>query len=178
MEENSASTSTKKSFPAVMVVILLLLFGAGAYFFMQKNSGSSQSQEFPESTMMENQDNGTSPAGDGLMEKTEDVSTATGASGDDSMSEAAVTVQVEGGMFYFKPNSITVKVGQPVKIVFKSADGFHDFVIDEFNAKTKQISTGETTEVTFTPNQTGSFEFYCSVGQHRQNGMFGTLIVQ
>lgn len=54
----------------------------------------------------------------------------------------------------------------------------HDFVIDELNVKTKIVKDGESETVEFTPDQTGTFEFYCSVGQHRQMGMKGTLIVE
>jgi plastocyanin len=88
------------------------------------------------------------------------------------------TINVEGGMYYYKPNEITVKVGQPVKIVFNNVEGMHDFVLDEFNVRTDRISAGQTTEVTFTPDKTGSFEFYCNVGQHRAMGMKGTLVVE
>jgi cytochrome c oxidase subunit 2 len=86
--------------------------------------------------------------------------------------------EVEGGSFYYKPNEIRVKKGDPVKIVLKSVDMMHDFVIDELNVKTEIIESGDTTEVEFTPNEVGDFEFYCSVGQHRANGMVGTLIVE
>ena len=54
----------------------------------------------------------------------------------------------------------------------------HDFVIDELNVKSEIIKSGETGEVEFTPDTIGEFEFYCSVGQHRANGMVGTLIVE
>lgn len=87
-------------------------------------------------------------------------------------------VQVEGGSFYYKPNEIRVRKGQPVKIVLNSVDMMHDFVIDELNVKSEIIKSGETGEVEFTPDTIGEFEFYCSVGQHRANGMVGTLIVE
>jgi uncharacterized cupredoxin-like copper-binding protein len=32
--------------------------------------------------------------------------------------------------------------------------------------------------VQFVADKTGTFEFYCSVGNHRQMGMVGTLVVQ
>ena len=38
------------------------------------------------------------------------------------------------------------------------------------------LGLGVTFEHTF--NQTGTFEYYCSVGNHRAMGMKGTLIVQ
>ena len=86
-------------------------------------------------------------------------------------------IVVEGKSFSFTPNKIAVKKGQPVTIVFKNSEGIHDFVLDEFNVETKQIKTGESVEVTFTPDKAGTFEFYCSVGNHRAMGMVGTLTV-
>jgi plastocyanin len=50
-------------------------------------------------------------------------------------------------------------------------------VIDEFNVKPKQIGANAEDSVEFTADKTGSFEFYCSVGNHREMGMKGTLVV-
>lgn len=88
------------------------------------------------------------------------------------------TIEVEGGMFYFKPDVIKVKKGERVKIAFKNIEGMHDFVIDELNVASKLIGGGEITVVEFTPDQVGSFEYYCSVSDHRAKGMKGTLIVE
>lgn len=88
-----------------------------------------------------------------------------------------VKIEVEGSSFKFSPTNITVKKGEAVTIVFKNAGGIHDFVIDEFNVKTAQIQGGAMEEVTFTPDKAGTFEFYCSVGNHRAMGMVGTLTV-
>lgn len=87
-------------------------------------------------------------------------------------------IKVEGGMFYFKPNEIRVKEGQLVKIEFSNVEGMHDFVIDEFNVKTNTIQTKKSETVEFTPNKLGEFEFYCSVANHKQQGMVGKLIVE
>lgn len=87
-------------------------------------------------------------------------------------------IEVEGGSFYFKPNQIKVKMGEKVKIIFKVSGGPHNFVIDEFGVQTKLTAGGETSEVEFTPNKADTFEFYCSLGNHRAMGMKGTLIVE
>ena len=86
--------------------------------------------------------------------------------------------EVTGGMFYFDPNEIRVKAGDTVKIVFTSAEGMHDWRLDEFAAQTEITNVGETTEVTFVADTAGSYEFYCNVGNHRAMGMVGTLIVE
>lgn len=85
---------------------------------------------------------------------------------------------VTGSNFKFDPSVITVNKGDTVKITFKNTDGFHDFKIDEFNVATAQIKGGASEIVNFVADKTGSFEYYCSVGQHRAMGMKGTLIVK
>ncbi|MBT5342665.1 multicopper oxidase domain-containing protein [Candidatus Woesearchaeota archaeon] len=73
---------------------------------------------------------------------------------------------------------IKVKVGQKIKIEFTSTEGFHDFVIDELEAKTDKVNSGGSTSVEFVANQAGTFSYYCSVGKHRDFGMEGTFIVE
>jgi nitrosocyanin len=85
---------------------------------------------------------------------------------------------VTGENFSFTPNKLTVNKGDTVSITFKNNEGFHDFVLDEFNIRTKQIKAGEQQTVQFIADKTGIFEFYCSVGTHRQMGMKGTLEVK
>lgn len=84
---------------------------------------------------------------------------------------------LEAGSYYFKPNVIEVKKGDKVKVIINSVSMMHDFVIDELKIKSALAKSGTSTTVEFTPDQVGSFEFYCSVGQHRAQGMVGTLIV-
>ncbi len=88
-----------------------------------------------------------------------------------------VTFTVSGRNFSFAPAQMTVKKGDKVTINFESAQGFHDWTVDEFDAQTRAINTGSAASVTFVADQAGSFEYYCSVGSHRQAGMVGTLVV-
>ena len=85
---------------------------------------------------------------------------------------------VVGDNFSFAPSTMKVKKGDTVKITFKNNKGFHDFRIDEFNVATKQMGGGKQETVQFVATKTGSFEYYCSVGEHRAMGMKGTLIVE
>lgn len=87
-------------------------------------------------------------------------------------------VEVEGGMFYYKPDMIKAKQGDTIKLVFKNVSGMHDFVIDDLSVKTPVIKQDETTEVTFVAETVGTYEFYCSVGDHRARGMVGTLVIE
>ena len=85
---------------------------------------------------------------------------------------------VTGKDFSFSPSEIKVNKGDMVKIAFNNADGFHDFVLDAFNVRTSRIQSGKSETVQFVADKAGTFEYYCSVGSHRQMGMKGNLIVQ
>ena len=85
---------------------------------------------------------------------------------------------VHGGMFYYNPKELSVNKGDTVKVTFINDEGMHDFVIDEFNARTPRIQGGQSTTVQFVADKAGSFQYYCSVGSHRAQGMWGTLIVK
>ena len=73
---------------------------------------------------------------------------------------------------YF-PNSITVKVNQPVEITLDSSVGgcYRTFVIPEF--RLSQYSIDSNDKITFTPTEKGTFEFKCGMGMGR-----GTLVVE
>lgn len=73
---------------------------------------------------------------------------------------------------------LRVKEGDKVRIEFTSTDGFHDWVVDGFNAATERVQTDGSTFVEFVADKKGTFEYYCSVGEHRVNGMVGNLIVE
>jgi plastocyanin len=101
-----------------------------------------------------------------------------GASGAMSIDPNAKVFDVGGQNFGFNMKEIKVRQGDTVVINFTSTGGFHDWVVDEFNARTSRVNTGETSSVTFVADKVGTFEYYCSVGQHRANGMVGRLIIE
>lgn len=147
----------------VGVVVAVLVVGAVAIFGMGGNNSETPSSETMLADDSQNMD-GEMIGGDAM-------------SGDEeSMMEGVI--EVEGGAFYYEPNEIRVKAGEEVTIKLNSVDMMHDFVIDELNVSSEVIPGGESTTVTFTPTEAGEYEFYCSVGEHRANGMFGTLIVE
>ncbi len=88
------------------------------------------------------------------------------------------TVDIVGKSFSFSPSAISVKKGDPVHINFSDSDGFHDLVIDEYNVRTERINTGGQSSVDFIADKAGTFEYYCSVANHRERGMKGTFIVE
>lgn len=89
-----------------------------------------------------------------------------------------VTIDMDGFNYEYDVKQIKVKKGDIVTINLKSTEGFHDWVVDEFDAATERINEGDTTSVTFTADKVGTFQYYCSVGKHRQLGMVGYIIVE
>ena len=96
------------------------------------------------------------------------------------------TFVVTGGNYWFEIDGvrapeIKVNAGDKVRIEFTSVDGFHDWVADEFDAATQKVKDTDdnpNTFVEFVADKAGIFEYYCSVGNHRENGMVGTLVVE
>ena len=87
--------------------------------------------------------------------------------------------EIKGGNYYFTTDEMRVNKGDVVRVTFSSEDGFHDFVLDEFGVATNRYrpeDEGETIE--FVADKTGEFEYYCSVGDHREKGQVGKLIVE
>jgi len=84
---------------------------------------------------------------------------------------------VKGVNFAYDVSTITVNEGDTVTINFESSDGFHDWVVDEFSATTEKVKPGVSTSVTFVADKAGTYEYYCSVGSHRAEGMVGKLVV-
>lgn len=88
------------------------------------------------------------------------------------------TFDVSGKPFEFSVKEIRVKKGDTVKINFSSTQGMHDWVVDEFNARTKILQAGQSDSIMFVADKTGTFEYYCNLPTHRQQGMVGKLIVE
>lgn len=89
-----------------------------------------------------------------------------------------VDVTVEASNYKFSPSEVKVKKGDTIKLLFKSSGGIHDFVVDEFEVATNQLNDEEEEEVEFVAEKAGTFEYYCSVGNHRKMGMVGKLVVE
>lgn len=149
---------------AVIIAVLILLF-AGLWYVNKSRS---------EKTEAENEGQMVQPSNSPVLASPSVETNSTDSATMGSVQE----FEVGGSNFKFVPNTLTVKKDQPVKITFKNTQGLHDFRIDGLNIGTKQIAVGTSEAVTFTPDKVGTFEFYCSIGQHRQMGMKGTLVVQ
>jgi len=163
IEESSEKSSTTSLLIITIIGILLL---AGFYFIYSRNQvkDDSMNDGMTDTNMEEQVEPQSSDSmNEEMMES-------------DSMMENVISV--EGGNYYFKPNEIRVKRGEKVDIEFTNAGGTHDLVIDKLNVRSEMTETGDTVSISFTPDQAGEFDFYCSVGNHRALGMEGTLIVE
>lgn len=88
-------------------------------------------------------------------------------------------VTVTGDEYSFSPASLTFTNGETVKLTFKNAGKMpHDFVVDELGIKSKVIAGGTEDTATFTVEKPGTFESYCSIGNHRAMGMKGSVVVK
>lgn len=202
MDENSTTPTTPanegNSSTMIFVLGAIILAGILGYvIFSSTNNETNTSDEVEESSMMEedkSEDAMMEEEGqeitmndDAMMEASPEkmeamdlnLNEGTGESMDTTSTSTDVKVfEVEAGFPYYKPNLITVKKGDTVRIIMNSVDMTHDLVIDELNVRTPIKKAGESATVEFVADKAGSFEYYCSVGQHRANGMFGTLVVQ
>ncbi len=161
----------------IIIVAALIVLAAGAFYAYKKmnNEESNEGYKMDASTNDNNGDETSLkvPApgedGEGITEMIVN---------DNEANSEVKEFIVEGGNFVFSLKEIRVNQGDKVKIVFNNTEGFHDLIIDEYNVNTGQIKSEQSRTVEFVADKTGTFEYYCSVGQHRANGMFGKLIVE
>jgi len=87
---------------------------------------------------------------------------------------------VEGKNFSFSPSTLTVNKGDTVKITFNNTGSYpHNWGVDEFTgARTQIVQPGQSDTIQFVADKAGSFEFYCSVANHKAMGMVGNLTVK
>ncbi|PJE50737.1 MAG: hypothetical protein COV29_03315 [Candidatus Yanofskybacteria bacterium CG10_big_fil_rev_8_21_14_0_10_36_16] len=172
--EKTSASGSKKSKILVIAVLVVLAAIAAVFAF----TGSSVNDE--NLPVNENGDvtgeQATPSAEPG--DTTEDGAMMEEGTSVDSAQGEVKVFEISGENFKFSLGEIKVKEGDRVKIVFTNTGGFHDWVIDEFDVSTPQIETGETVEVEFVADKKGTFEYYCSVGSHRQLGMRGNLVVE
>lgn len=167
MDETQQPSSGGSKMPLIIVGVVIVLAIAGFAGMSLLNQNTQPAAE----TSMENLDttsteNSPSSAPSGAVMDAEDSATT-----DEKV------ISMDAGAFYYSVKDIEVKKGQKVKIVMTAKDMMHDFTIDELNVKSPIVKAGESTTIEFTPETVGTFEYYCSVGQHRQQGQVGKITV-
>lgn len=152
-----------------LVLISLFIAGCSSNETMPENTpvnqtpGETNSVEEPQGTPLENSTPDEDLAEQGSVDTPSDVDRV---------------IEIDAFNFGYSKEEIRVKQGETVRIIMTSTGGTHDFVVDELNLQSGVISTNGVTEIEFEANQAGVYEFYCSIGSHRQAGMFGTLIIE
>jgi cytochrome c oxidase subunit 2 len=71
-------------------------------------------------------------------------------------------IEITAKRFAFEPGEITLKKGEPVVLVLKSADVPHGLRIRDLNVAVK-VGAGGTAKVEFTPQKSGDFIGHCYV---------------
>jgi nitrosocyanin len=159
MENNQQvePTPASKKFNPLIIVALVVVLAAVGFLLLPKSEMKTQevksNPEEAQEVLAKNQTESSSVNGE-------------------------TTINLEAGAFYYSQKEIKVKQGEKVKIVMSAKDMMHDFVIDDLSVKSEIAKAGETVTVEFTADKVGTFEYYCSVGQHKQNGQVGNLIVE
>lgn len=156
-DQNTNNTAVKRSSLPLLLGGILLLAVAAVGVFALATSGDDTTEPT------------VSPVAQAPL-GTSDVTQET--------SGEVVEIQMEAGSFYFDPSEIRVKQGDRVRITLSAVDMMHNIAIDEFDVESETVSEGETTTVEFTADIAGEFEYYCGVGNHRERGQVGTLIVE
>ncbi len=131
--------------PVFLVFLIVLVLGiAGAVLYnSSKTSGNSVGDD--------GSSGGSTNAGSGEVQK--------------------ITLSMKNSNYY--PNTIYVKVDQPVSITLDSSVGgcYRSFTIRQFGVNEYSANPSQT--IDFTPTQKGTFRFACSMGMGT-----GTIVVE
>lgn len=84
---------------------------------------------------------------------------------------------IDASNFSFSESEIEVNRGERVRITLTNTVGTHDLVVEGYDVRTQILQAGESETIEFIADEVGTFEYYCSIGNHRATGMVGTLIV-
>lgn len=156
-----------------VVVVIVLVIGGFLVFGRQQNA------LYPTTTSTQDQTTQQVPATPGsdveetVVKEDGDVEEEGGA-----MMEAREIV-VEGDEFSLSPVSISVKAGEKIKLTFNNVGTFpHNFTVLGLGVATETIGAGQSDTIEFTVEEGGTYTTFCSVGNHRAQGMEGTLLVE
>lgn len=96
-----------------------------------------------------------------------------------SHAQTATTIDMVFGDFSFSPAAIEVPAGIVTFNISNPDSLRHDIVITvngvDLESDIYPAGQGGTWEVTL--DQPGTYDFYCSIGNHREKGMVGTITV-
>lgn len=146
---------------ALVVVVILAIIGLGG-FLLVKRIQSNRSQ-----------------SGDITIDKASNSPSTSELPSEGSV-KIAREITIEASEYKFNPSEITVKKGETVKLTLKNEGTMpHNWTIEKMGgASIDTTKAGESSSITLTPSQKGTFTTFCSVGNHKSLGMVGKLIVE
>lgn len=162
----------------IVILIVIAILAIGGVFYYKGAKNQKEALEAPLPPPSENMVL-PPPTDSPVVEIGAEDEMLTAPSGDTVMEAHPLKeFDITGKNYVFSLKEIRVKKGDFVHIKFISVDSMHDWRLDEFNAATAVVTADKSSTVEFVANKAGTFEFYCSVGNHRQMGMVGKLIVE
>lgn len=164
----------------VAVIIGVIVVALVAYILFTRTSTPAEDSTSTDTSSMMMDDTDDVILGDDMMDAAPTTSSVPVAASANPAAPTAGQVKeftVTGSNFKFDMAQMQVNQGDTVKITLKNQGGAHDLKVDGYNVGTKVIQTGEQETFQFVADKAGQFEYYCSVGTHRQMGMKGTLTV-
>ena len=88
-------------------------------------------------------------------------------------------VNVSGTDFAFSPKKILGHVGEKLVVNFTNdSSHIHNFVIPDLEISSKNLNPGEKETLEITPTTAGTYQIVCAIAGHKEQGMFGELIVK
>ena len=73
------------------------------------------------------------------------------------------TISITAKNWSFSPATITLKVNQPVKLVFRSKEGIHAIIIPDLGVNQVVNVSSTPSEIKLTPKKTGVFVGHCAI---------------
>lgn len=139
----------------IVIIIVILIVIIGGYFLFKKDDSVSE-------PILD----------DGITEETLNQKSEEEVNGE--IKEFNITAK----RWEFDPSTITVNRGDIVKLHIRSIDVTHGFGLPEFGIS-EQLESGETIDIEFVADKTGTFIFNCIViCGSGHSGMKGQLIVK
>jgi plastocyanin len=116
--------------------------------------------------------------GDDDDEETEPAPTpaATGATGAEGAAAGGGATSVSMTEFAFDPSQLTLSEGDTIEVT-NDGELPHNFTVEEENLATADLDGGASEELTV-DIPPGEYEFICTIADHEEQGMTGTLTVE
>jgi len=173
--ENLIFTIAMNSSTIAAFLLAAVLITSGCIDAMDEDTPEDAPEDIPE-------EEPTVPEDEEETLEEQETETETGAEETDSTSEEVdETIEIRG----FADNSysveeLNIEEGQTVEFIYTHEAGQHDLVLE--NSEGEEVAStdvlteeGESDSFTYTFEDADDYEFFCSVGTHRQAGMEGTI---